>query len=195
MMAAVFLEPGVVHIHNPPFGASCDVGRVPHGHDEVDTAFAADLEAAGVRSLACDDVMTRKYAKLVSNLTNVLEAASGRPAAMGVLGERAREEAKAVFAAAGIVAERPQDDPRPLMRFAEVEGVTRPGGSTYQSLARGTASLEGDDLNGEIVLLGRLHGIATPVNLMLQQLGLRLVAEKTAPGTIPVADLERAALG
>jgi hypothetical protein len=25
---------------------------------------------------------------------------------------------------------------------------------------------------------------------MLQQLGLRLVAEKTAPGTIPVAELE-----
>jgi 2-dehydropantoate 2-reductase len=41
------------------------------------------------------------------------------------------------------------------------------------------------------VLLGRLHGIATPVNAMLQQLGLRLVAEKTAPGTIPVAELER----
>ena len=53
-------------------------------------------------------------------------------------------------------------------------------------------SLEGNDLNGEIVLLGRLHGIATPVNAMLQQLGLRLVAEKTLPGTIPVAELERA---
>jgi 2-dehydropantoate 2-reductase len=190
MMAGVYLEPGIVHMHNPPFGASCDVGRIPHGHDEVDTAFAADLEATSIRSRACDDVLARKYAKLMSNLTNVLEAASGRSAAMGVLGERARAEAQSVFAAAGIVAAAGQEDPRAVMRFAEVEGVTRPGGSTFQSLTRGATSLEGNDLNGEIVLLGRLHGVATPVNVMLQQLGLRLVAEKTAPGTIPVAELE-----
>jgi len=77
------------------------------------------------------------------------------------------------------------------MQFADVEGVKRPGGSTYQSLARGATTLEVDDLNGEIVLLGRLHGIATPVNTILQQLGLRLLTEKTQPGTIPVAELER----
>jgi 2-dehydropantoate 2-reductase len=191
MMAGVYLEPGVVHMHNPPFGASCDVGRIPHGHDELDVTFAADLEATSIRSRACDDVLARKYAKLLSNLTNVLEAASGRPAATGVLGERARAEALSVFDAAGIVAAAGQEDPRAVMRFAEVEGVTRPGGSTFQSLSRGATSLEGNDLNGEIVLLGRLHGIATPVNAMLQQLGLRLVAEKTAPGSIPVAELER----
>ena len=191
MMAGVYLEPGVVHMHNPPFGASCDLGRIPHGHDDLDATVAADLEAAGIRSRACDDALARKYAKLVSNLTNVLEAASGRPAAMGVLGERAREDAAAVFTAAGIVADRGPEDPRVTMRFADVEGVTRPGGSTYQSLERGASSLEGDDLNGEIVLLGRLHGIATPVNAMLQQLGLRLIAEKTRPATIPVAELER----
>jgi 2-dehydropantoate 2-reductase len=190
MMAGVYLEAGVVHMHNPPFGASCDVGRIPDGHDDVDAAFAADLEATAIRSRACDDVLARKYAKLISNLTNVLEAASGRPAATGVLGERARAEALSVFSAAGIVAAAGQEDPRAVMRFAEVEGVTRPGGSTFQSVARGATSLEGNDLNGEIVLLGRLHGIATPVNAMLQQLGLRLVAEKTAPGTIPVAELE-----
>jgi 2-dehydropantoate 2-reductase len=192
MMAGVYLEPGIVHMHNAPFGASCDLGRVPHGYDEVDTAFAADLEATGIRSRPTGEILARKYAKLISNLTNVLEAASGRAVAMGELGERARAEAVAVFAAAGIVAERGQTDPRTAMKFADVEGVERPGGSTTQSVARGATSLEVDDLNGEIVLLGRLHGIATPVNLMLQQIGLRLVAEKLPPGSIPVADLERA---
>ena len=192
MMASVHLEPGVVHLHNPPFGASCDVGRVPDGQDGIDAAIAADLEAAGIRSRACDDVMRRKYAKLISNLTNVLEAASGRASSASSLADRARNEAAAVFAAAGIVPTRGPEDVRATMQFAAVEGVTRPGGSTLQSIMRGVPSLEVDDLNGEIVLLGRLHHLPTPVNAMLQRLGLRLVAEKTAPGTIPLAELERA---
>ena len=47
---------------------------------------------------------------------------------------------------------------------------SRPGASSWQSLARGTGSIEADYLNGEIVLLGRLHGVATPVNAALQRL-------------------------
>jgi 2-dehydropantoate 2-reductase len=195
MLAGVHLEPGVIHMHHPPFGASCDLGRIPHGHDDLDSTFAADLEASGIRSRVCDDILSRKYAKLISNLTNVLEAASGPSAAQSSLGERARSEAQAVFAAAGIVSDRGPLEPHAAMPLVEVEGVSRPGGSTYQSLARGASSLEGNDLNGEIVLLGRLHAVATPVNLMLQQLGLRLVAEKRSPGTIPVAELERAVEG
>lgn len=192
LMAGVHLEPGVVHQHNPPMGASCDIGRVPRGVDEVDTAFAADLIAAGVRSKACGDVMARKYAKLILNLLNVLEAASGREAYASDLGRRARAEAETAFAAAGI--HLPSGEPAQAgMRYAEVEGVSRPGGSTLQSLARGASTLEADDLNGEIVLLGRLHGVATPVNAMLQRLALRLVAERISPGSIPLAELEAAA--
>jgi 2-dehydropantoate 2-reductase len=191
MMASVYLEPGVVHLHNPPFGASCDVGSVPDGHDALDDAIAAHLEAAGIRSRACDDVMARKYAKLISNLTNVLEAASGRAASSSELGNRARDEAAAVFAAAGIVATRGPHDIRASMQFSDVEGVSRPGGSTVQSLLRGVPSVESDDLNGEIVLLGRLHRVPTPVNAMLQALGKRLVAERTPAGSIPLAELER----
>jgi 2-dehydropantoate 2-reductase len=77
------------------------------------------------------------------------------------------------------------------MRFGEVEGTTRPGGSTLQSLVRGATTLEGDDLNGEVVLLGRLHGVATPVNAMLQRLARQLVAERIPPGSLPLAELER----
>ena len=35
-------------------------------------------------------------------------------------------------------------------------------GSVWQSLTRSTGSVETDYLNGEIVLLGRLHRIPTP---------------------------------
>ena len=50
----------------------------------------------------------------------------------------------------------------------EVHGAEHPGSSTWQSLQRGS-TLETDFLNGEIVLLGRLHGIPTPVNADIQR--------------------------
>ena len=49
----------------------------------------------------------------------------------------------------------------------DIGGRRRGGGSSWQSLARGTGTIETDYLNGEIVLLGRLHGVPTPVNLGL----------------------------
>ena len=45
----------------------------------------------------------------------------------------------------------------------------RRGSSTWQSLARGAGGIEVDYLNGEIGLLGRLHGVPTPVNDAVQQ--------------------------
>ncbi len=51
-----------------------------------------------------------------------------------------------------------------LVEHGEIAGVPRPGGSSWQSLAKGSGTIEADYLNGEIVLLGRLHGVPTPVN-------------------------------
>ncbi len=56
------------------------------------------------------------------------------------------------------------------------------GGSSWQSLARGAGSIETEFLNGEIVLLGALHGVPTPVNALLQRLALRAAAEGAEPG-------------
>ena len=50
------------------------------------------------------------------------------------------------------------------LRLQPVDGELRPGGSSWQSLARGVGTIETDYLNGEIVLLGRLHGVPTPAN-------------------------------
>ena len=54
---------------------------------------------------------------------------------------------------------------------------------------RQTGNIEADWLNGEIVLLGRLHGIATPVNELLQTTVNKMAAERIAPGSIPGAEL------
>jgi 2-dehydropantoate 2-reductase len=188
MMPAVHIEPGVVHVHSTPTYGTCDVGRFPNGLDALDETLAADLLAGSLRSTACADIMVRKHAKLLANLTNVLEAACGRDALTTPLADRARAEGAACYAAAGIVAERGGGGALPR-GFAPVDGVDRPGGSTYQSLARGAATLETDDINGEIVLLGRLHGVPTPVNAMLQRLALRLVAERIPPGSLRVEEL------
>ena len=75
-----------------------------------------------------------------------------------------------------------------LSWLAPVGNGRRPGGSTWQSLARGTP-VEVDYLNGEIVLLARLHGVAAPVNELLQRATHRAAVDGAAPGSIPAADL------
>ncbi|HET7572801.1 MAG TPA: ketopantoate reductase C-terminal domain-containing protein [Gaiellaceae bacterium] len=43
-----------------------------------------------------------------------------------------------------------------------------------QGLLRGAGAIEVDYLNGEIVLLGRLHGVPAPANALLQRLAHEL---------------------
>ena len=74
-------------------------------------------------------------------------------------------------------------------RLARLPGQERSGGSTWQSLARGAGSIESDYLNGEIVLLGRLHGVPTPVNAVLQRRARQAVAAGSAPRTTRAQDL------
>ena len=69
-----------------------------------------------------------------------------------------------------------------LLQQRPIPGRPRTGSSSWQSLARGSHSIETDAFNGEIVLLGRLHGIATPVNAKLQQWARRAAVRGDAPG-------------
>jgi 2-dehydropantoate 2-reductase len=48
------------------------------------------------------------------------------------------------------------------VRIEPVGGTRRTGGSSWPSLTRSTGSSEADYLNGEIVLLGREHGVPAP---------------------------------
>lgn len=192
MLPALFLEPGVVENHAAPRSGILDVGRYPSGVDERSSRIAADLDAACFSSVADPAVMRQKYAKLLMNLGNALEAACGSDARGGELWERARAEAVACFEAAGIdFASDDEDAARrgEHFRLRPVGGQRRPGGSSWQSLARGTGSIETDYLNGEIVLLGRLWGVPTPVNLLLQQTANRMARQGLRPGSVPVEEL------
>src|SRR5262249_6135202 len=102
-----------------------------------------------------------------------------------------RHEGQVVLDAAGIEHVSEEDDRArrgDVLRIVPIDQRRRPGGSTFQSLARG-GTVEVDYLNGEIVLLGRLHDVPTPVNELLQNATHRAVADGTPPQSIPAAEL------
>ena len=60
----------------------------------------------------------------------------------------------------------------------------RVGGTTGHNLSRGTGSVETDYLNGEVVLLGRLHGVPTPANATVQRLANAAARDHRPPGSM-----------
>ncbi|MCZ6889637.1 MAG: ketopantoate reductase family protein, partial [Gammaproteobacteria bacterium] len=55
---------------------------------------------------------------------------------------------------------------------------------------RGTGDIEADYLNGEIVLLGRLHGVPTPANRAVQSVGNRMARERLAAGAFTIEQIQ-----
>ena len=196
MCPAAHLEPGVVQAFSSPVPGLLDVGRYPSGTDETSAQIARAFRSAGFDSVERPDIMRWKYAKLLLNLGNALEALLSPQDRSGVrdVRETAREEACACLDAAGIdYASAEEDDERrgDIMKLHSVGGGERGGGSSWQSLRRGTGSIESDYLNGEIVLLGRLYGIPTPVNELLQSLAVEAATARRPPGLLAAADLRR----
>jgi 2-dehydropantoate 2-reductase len=193
MLPSVFLEPGTIRNHSHPRAGVLDIGRYPRGTDDVSKTIAAVFEKAGFLSRADPDVMRVKYGKLLLNLANILQAAIGAGAYGVPAFAAARKEGAAVLTAAGIGwTELSADDPRAaLVQAAPVGGVGHVGGSSWQSLARGAPSIETDYLNGEISLLGRIHGVPTPVNDRLMRLGQEMLRERITVESIDNAALER----
>lgn len=192
MLPAGHLDPGVVGAFGDPVPGILDVGRYPAGVDAVDVQLAADLRAAGFAAEAHPAVMRAKHRKLLMNLANAAVAVAGPDAVHSEAVAAAVAEGEAALAAAGIdVASAEEERARRdgVFRVGEVEGVDRGAGSTWQSLARGAGTVEADTLNGEIVLLGRLHGVATPVNEHLRRLVHRAAREGWPPASRPVEDL------
>ena len=186
-----YLTPGEIVSPADPTPAVVWLGRYPAGGGAIADRIAGDLCRAGLAVQVVPDIRRWKAGKLLGNLVNGLDAlyppSDRRDAAAAALGV----EARAVFAAAGIdPADLKTETTADLSGFTvrPVAGHERPGHSTWQSLARG-GTPETDYLNGEIVLLGRLHGIPAPLNAAVQNRVRRAVAEGAAPGSLDDADL------
>ncbi len=76
-----------------------------------------------------------------------------------------------------------------LITVRPIAGAARGGGSTWQSIQRGKAEVESDYLNGEVVLLGRLHGVPTPANELLRAEANEQARQRIVPGTLSAAHL------
>ncbi|MFF3874823.1 ketopantoate reductase family protein [Streptomyces sp. NPDC001978] len=197
-LPATFVEPGVVSAAGTPLTGILHLGRYPHGTDDTARRIAADLETAHFEAPVVADVARWQYAKLLSNLANALEAVAGP-----IVGEesqalyaRVRAEGEAVLDAAGIAYAREAEQAAvrgDKVTLVPLAGAPRGGGSSWQSLTRGTGTIEADYLNGEIVLLGRLHGVPAPLNELLQRLANTFARERRAAGSLPVAELTRLA--
>ena len=193
MLPAAFTTAGEVAAFSLPRHGIFDIGRFPAGRDAADDAAAAAFEAANIAAFVSPDVMASKYGKLLLNLGNVVEASLGVKADHRRFSAVLRREAEPVLAAAGIAwRDVGAADPRraALMQARPIDGIPRAGGSSTQSLARGTGSIETDYLNGEIVMLGRRHGVPVPANAYFVDLGARMVRERLKPGAISVAEIE-----
>jgi 2-dehydropantoate 2-reductase len=192
MCPTAHIEPGVVQAYSSPVTGILDVGCWPAGVDGVAESLAAAFSGATFESVARPDIARWKWANLLINLSNATEAACGPEARGGRLDELGRAEGEACLGAAGIPFVPAEEDAArrgDLVRMGEIGGRPRGGGSSWQSLARGTGSVEADYLNGEIVLLGRLHGVPTPVNELLQRVANELARDRRPPASLSEEEL------
>ncbi|MGW0549953.1 ketopantoate reductase family protein [Streptomyces altiplanensis] len=193
-LPATHTEPGSVSAAGTPVSGVLHLGRYPSGADGTARGIAADLEKSRFLAPVVADVMRWKYAKLLSNLANAVEAVSGVIASdeARALLQRALAEGRAALTAAGIEAASPAEQAAARdgrMTFEPLDGAERGGGSSWQSLSRGTGTIEADYLNGEIVLLGRAHGVPTPVNEALQRIANTFARERRPAGSMGAGEL------
>ena len=172
MCPATQLRPGVVQVHSAPVSGPARPGPVPVRHrrhrpghrrrarrDHVPVGGPARHHALEVPQ--APDEPGQRGGGAVRARGAVQPAGQGGPA-------RGRRRSWRRRASTSPAAEEDRDRRADHLQIATTSSGEWSGGSSWQSLARGTGSIEAEFLNGEIVLLGRLHGVPTPVNALLQ---------------------------
>ena len=194
MCPASHLQPGVVQAWSDPTTGLLDIGCYPYGTDSISQAdLLRSLALHGSTRCGRSAIGRWKSRKLILNLGNVVEALcapddEGRRDLVG----RLVAEGEAALAAAGLeVATKEEDRARRAdhLQLGAIDGRTREGGSSWQSLRRRTGDIETDYLNGEIVRLGRLHGTPTPANALVQTLARRAATARSEPATVAASTI------
>jgi 2-dehydropantoate 2-reductase len=195
-MPVVHLQPGEVIIRSTPTSGMLHIGHVPRApkdHDHVLRQVADDLIAANFDVPLPEDVMAWKYRKLISNIGNVFQALVARNGDWRPLAAGAEAEARRVLDEAGIgyISESEETAARAAgFTMRPVPGIPSfVGGSTWQSLQRGTGNIETDYLNGEIVMIAHHAGLHAPINERLARLARRAAATGVKPGEVSAGQL------
>ena len=200
-MPAVHLEPGEVIIRGVPVSGMFHIGRVPATVADTDDqallkTVREDWTAANFTVTLPDDVMPWKYRKLLSNLGNAFQALVGQQGSVKALVEAADMEARQILDKAGITYTDDAEESAARANSFSVRPVpgepAELGGSTWQSLTRGTGNVESDYLNGEIVRLAHQLGLSAPVNTRVASLARQAAATGQKPGSISAHELAEA---
>jgi 2-dehydropantoate 2-reductase len=183
-------EPGVIEFGGVNYPGLLDVGCYPAGTDDFVQTLTGELAKAGFESQPDPEISGRRYEKLLRNLTNALDAAIGPDARRGELAGEICDEGRRCLAGAGIAVGSAQGQARHHLVGGPLPGRADSGQtSSWQSLARASGTVETAFLNGEIALLGRIHGIPTPLNSGLVSLLVRLAARRVPPGSMSEQDV------
>ncbi len=184
---ARFTETGKVAVGGDPEVGVVTIGRFPFGLDDTAHRIAADLNRAGYLAEPSADIRRWKSAKLLHNVRNALELFDGPTDLRNEIGDAVVEEARRALHAAGYELASPLERTIDISnwRTAPDSGIQPGQQSTWQSFKRGTSS-EVDFLNGEIALLGRLHGQPTPYNEAVQALAGKLTKQASFSAPLPL---------
>jgi 2-dehydropantoate 2-reductase len=194
-LPAVHLVPGEVIVRAARPSGMFHVGYYTPDRDGngVLERLESDWTTAGFKVAVSNDVMPWKYRKLINNIGNIVQALVGSNGDADDVASAARAEARQVLEQAGIaVTDDAEEAAARADSFTVAPVPGQPdeiGGSSWQSLARGTRGIETDYLNGEIALIARLHGLPAPINAKLAALGRTAAASGQRPGDVSADEL------
>jgi 2-dehydropantoate 2-reductase len=191
----LFLQPGevinVISVNN----GFLEVGLYPRGLDDLARRVADAFGEADFAGGVNEFVMRAKAGKCLGNLGNAMSAITDGQGDTTEFMTATRKEAMEVWKAAGIEWED-YEEFRKRIRFRRGTTVKPKGyesirdrGSSWQSLTRGTGNIEAEQLNGDVVRLGRLLGIKTPHNELLWRLADEMAKKGERPGKYTTQDL------
>ncbi|MDQ1104942.1 ketopantoate reductase family protein [Nocardioides zeae] len=196
LIAARHVVTGEVDVANAPRLGEVVLGAYPSATAPpaaraVAEQVATDLDRAGWLAQPVTDIERWLAWKLVASVTFAVGVLSGDDDERARLRTDLAAEARAVLAAAGrdlADAARELTHDRTLAAVAPSAAHGSGQQSPWQAFARGAGS-EVDFLNGEVALLGRLHGVPTPLNHALQTVLGRSAAQGEGPGVHSVGDV------
>jgi 2-dehydropantoate 2-reductase len=204
LIGAKRLVPGeVVHTGNGPVG----VGSYPAGLSQVANSVAAALDQTDLPVYTTKHICRAKWNKMLINLNNATMGLTGLASQEAWAHPEARfwmadvwEEGIRVLQAASIayagppgmgsVADRIRELRDPFMApDMPLDDELQGRASLWQDLYHRRGAVEAAYLNGEIVRLGRQHGVPTPYNSLLLELIDAMAVARELPGKYTVQQL------
>jgi 2-dehydropantoate 2-reductase len=179
---ASHLEPGVIVSPARPVVGVAWIGGYPVSHPGEEERHRAAFANAGFATFIEPDIAAAKRRKLIANLRNVVDVFAAPLEDAELAEQLLADEARTVFADAGLTVAPPPWDAPPLI-IGDVAGHEPGHLSTWQSFARGSSS-EVDYLSGEVALIARRHRLHAPLNsAVARELGA-LAARGGRPGEV-----------